>query len=147
MNTIYDVDYFIRKFEAIPERLIGTSQPTGCAFGQCKTTIWSDGSQTEEGKALESLLIKIPNLVAAEWSRWDAYDGTPARINNGDICQYQQPTPKQRILAALYDIKKLSEPTSRPYSESVSKELAELALKQNSEVDVIKIKEPGVAAN
>lgn len=32
------------------------------------------------------------------------------KINNGEDEKYQQPTPKQRILAALYDIKKMQQP-------------------------------------
>lgn len=33
-----------------------------------------------------------------------------ALINDGESNEYKQPSPKQRILAALYDIKKMQEP-------------------------------------
>ncbi len=84
----YDVDYFIAKFEAIPEELwcvdAYTKGRKHCARGFCGET--SD-KETREGIALEKLI------------RW------PAMINDGGRSNYKQPTPKQRILAALYDVK------------------------------------------
>jgi len=94
----YDVDYFIRKFEAIPEDKWcddGSFRKDGkaCAYGHCK----GDGAASPEGSALGNI--------------WDAfsphydYDGGIAYINDGKNDKYQQPTPKQRVLAALYDVK------------------------------------------
>lgn len=111
---MYDVDYFIKKFEAIPEdKIISRSQGEyneyGCAYGWCRTDSQSYGDGTEEGKALRCLMSSLPNLTPStkNFYGYGPYESTPARINNGDVEQYQQPTPKQRILAALHDIKKL----------------------------------------
>jgi hypothetical protein len=103
----YNIDYFIEKFTGIPENQIGDSQSGGCAYGQCRTSFYSDGSQSPEGLALTALMETIPGLTAAKTATYLPHEGTPARINNGDILQYQQSTPKQRILAALHDIKNM----------------------------------------
>ena len=111
-KIIYDCSYFIRKFEAIPEEkwIIGNQQDDfgrHCAFGHCLPkeaekfgTKFSKegycGTRTDEGIALTNLF----NVIG----RWPVY------INNWPDQEYPQPTPKQRILAALYDIKKMSEP-------------------------------------
>lgn len=102
----YNVDYFIAKFEAIPEDQIGDSQSTGCAYGQCRTADY-DGAMSPEGIALTKLMSSIPGLTPTHNARYLPHEATAARINNGDIEQYQQPTPKQRILAALHDIKNM----------------------------------------
>lgn len=109
MEKIYDVDYFIKKFEAIPENFIldgtqGYKMGVGCAYGQCRSAEGlQDGSSTPEGKALTKILKA---LVPKEKKDVDFWPITiPARINNGEHPDYQQPTPKQRILAALRDIK------------------------------------------
>lgn len=117
----YTVDYFINKFEAIPEAQIGESQLAGCAYGQCRSRIdYQDGHETKEGLALEKIMSSLPGLKKHKESDWGPYDSTPARINNGDVKQYQQPTPKQRILAALYDIKKMQEPKVKEVIKYVS---------------------------
>jgi hypothetical protein len=51
-------------------------------------------------------------------------------INNGCNYNYQQPTPKQRILAALYDIKKMQEPAHT----DITKELAVLPVNETSDL-------------
>ena len=90
----YDVDYFITKFEAIPEELWmieyfeevqKDGRITRCALGHCGA---SDANYSEEAKTLNLLL----NYLVAG-------------INDGANDRYQQPTPKQRILAALRDVK------------------------------------------
>lgn len=110
MNTVYDVSYFIKKFSAIPDDKWFTgdySNRTGdkfCALGHCGM---HDGcfDKTEESSSLNELFtgFKITEKTAC---------GLPAvpAINDGNAIEYQQPTPKQRILAALWDIKKLSYP-------------------------------------
>lgn len=114
----YDVDYFIAKFEEIPEELwcvYSQSESVGnkiqhCAYGWClpnpKYNKTQGGERTEEGKKLHELINTLPILTPALGN----YNAV-APINNGDYDEYQQPTPKQRILAALYDIreKELSE--------------------------------------
>lgn len=86
----YDVDYFIEKFKAIPEELwcVGSYsiREQHCALGYCGEQA---GSRTEEGK---SLSIITENAVSS--------------INDNLDNRYRQSTPKQRILAALEDIKK-----------------------------------------
>lgn len=106
METIYNVDYFLKKFEAIPEDKWTTGIQQNkfgqrCALGHCRPLHDSKiGNEhlTLEAKALKNLFIDSingPELAVV-------------MINNGNNKQYQQPTPKQRILAALYDIKNLT---------------------------------------
>lgn len=91
----YNVDYFINKFEAIPEDkwFVGSYQNPNnpeqkCARGHCGGDYsWLS---TEEEMALLKLLGRF----------------TTTSINDGIDLNYQQPTPKQRILAALYDLKR-----------------------------------------
>lgn len=84
----YSIEYFIEKFEAIPEELWITGHYTDndgryCALGHC-------GLRTrmlicQESDALQTLL---PHTQY---------------INDDRHPSYKQPTPKQRILAALRD--------------------------------------------
>lgn len=87
----FTVDYFISKFEAIPEErwctdLYEGSNGTHCALGHCGV-VEADGG-TEEAQALINL---IPGNIVL--------------INDGLDIKFPQPTPKQRILAALRSIK------------------------------------------
>lgn len=87
----YDVDYFIEKFEAIPESMwlvgdLGNHGGPRCALGH---TIHIDNS-TNETQALCMLFPGSCDVL---------------NINNGSHPDYQQSRPKQRILAALNDIK------------------------------------------
>jgi len=86
----FDVNYFIKKFEAIPEELwaINSFQDElgrYCALGHCGYGL---NAETSEGATLNKLLGWV--TIA---------------INDGRHKKYPQPTPKQRILAALHDIK------------------------------------------
>jgi hypothetical protein len=93
-ETKYDVDYFIKKFEAIPE----VNWTTGvfndgcgrfCALGHCGETF---GRTSQEAFALRDLLdFELNESIT--------------RINDGNCPEYDQPTPRARILAALRDIK------------------------------------------
>ncbi len=90
-EQVYDVDYFIRKFEAIPEEQWCTRQYTDdegrhCALGWCR------GFDGEYGYAEEVALERIAPFFVPD-------------VNDGNDVRYQQPTPKQRVLAALRDIK------------------------------------------
>ena len=99
----HTVDYFITKFESIPEELWNTdgnyvnefSPECKCALGHCGL----DG--TSEAKSLISLFCL---LNGADRSIPDVNDGV-MRIS------YKQPTAKQRILAALKDIKEIQNET------------------------------------
>lgn len=111
----YTVDYFIEKFEKVIEPIwcVGLqNHPDGirhCAIGLCKYG---------EQKALGKVMNALPVVTISTVSSYNPYLAgekvfgiwrVPA-INNGECLEYQQPTPKQRILAALYDIKKAQEP-------------------------------------
>lgn len=102
----YNVDYFIKKFEAIPEDQWTTgerhgSNGTHCAHGWCDLNELSMpylNTYSNEEKSLVKVFTPIMKGTGC------------AKINNGFHPNYQQPTPKQRILAALYDIKKMQQP-------------------------------------
>lgn len=141
-NTIYTVDFFINKFSAIPEErwttrkyisIIGSVEKR-CAQGLC----------IQHGR-FDDLPFKevATNTVYEEWkSLIELFGGVAtiyrfdnhivAGINNGEDYRYQQPTPKQRIMAALYDLKKLEQPEPKvivkyvSVSESLKKQTKEL---------------------
>lgn len=92
----YTVDYFIAKFEAIPDEQWCVGEFTDqerrhCAVGHCLDRM----QLTEESKALVRLMGHNTTFV-----------------NDGVDPDYQQPTPKARILAALRDIKAKQEITA-----------------------------------
>lgn len=122
---MYTVDYFINKFQIIPENkwVVGDWGFNGshCANGHCgvASNICTHG--TVQSRALAKLfqLIRLTTIgghsfYAYHWSR-------VAVVNDGQTNEYQQPTPKQRILAALYDIKKMQQ----PQYPDIRKQLAE----------------------
>lgn len=107
---MYTVDYFIRKFEAIPEwrwcvGLINGPLGTHCALGHCT----GNDSFPFTGEA--DSLARIFRTI----------EGMTSYINNGDDHRYKQETPKQRILAALYDIKRMQNP-EQPEEKPAKKE-------------------------
>jgi hypothetical protein len=93
MSTQYTRDYFIAKFEAIPEELWTTGEfkegEKCCAFGHCGVNL--DCCHNEESEGLIRLMLQLGEFVVTA-------------INDGEHPDYQQPTPKQRILAALHDL-------------------------------------------
>ena len=94
----YDIDYFINKFEAIPDENWGINNfvlgNKCCAYGHCGV-VFNTG-ETLESKALEEINKLLPNY---------GFLGHFTRINDGLNHDYKQETPKTRILAALNDIK------------------------------------------
>lgn len=127
METIYTVDYFIKKFQKIPDKnwFIGDfwdrdNPQKMCALGHC--------GFGRECKALHSLFPRTDNIGSFVSS-----------INDGTDKRYQQPTPKQRILAALYDIKAMQQPKVEEPKvvyktvviDSAVKELQTAELKEN----------------
>jgi len=85
----YTVDYFIKKFKAIPakkwcEGTLSTG-PAKCALGHCG--VWTHEWPSEA--------IQLSRLL----------NNSVADINDGAILTYQQKSPKARILAALKDLK------------------------------------------
>lgn len=91
MKTEYTIQYFIEKFEAIPEErwTTGTFKDDlgrCCVLGHCGHNIYRD---TEESRYLYNIL---------SGSNYGAIS-----INDGLHRKYSQHTPKQRVLAALHD--------------------------------------------
>lgn len=107
MNEQYSVDYFIQKFETIPDRqwhVGGFDGPNNshCAAGHCG---WKANAYNPVAVALYALFKSIKASVAY--------------VNDGLDVRFQQPTPKARILAALYAIKAKQDaakpkPTAQP---------------------------------
>lgn len=92
-----NVDYFIKKFEAIPDALWCTGfyiqNERRCATGHC-------GYYGTAG-------MIIPKEAHAFWDLFKKLEIIPSRVNDGEHPDYQQPTPKARILTALRDLAKL----------------------------------------
>lgn len=103
-TTIYNVDYFIAKFSAIPEEkwFIGdyhSNDGKSCALGHCNH---HHERPNIEGVKLHELFKELYGFIQV------------ADVNDGKREEYKQPTPKQRILAALYDIKAKQQPEVKP---------------------------------
>lgn len=123
-TQIYTADFFINKFEPIHEalwciRAIGHYNSPKCALGHC--SFGERGEFMHDSVERTSLCSMFMRVL-----RGYVHD-----INNGDDPRYQQPTPKQRILAALYDIKKAQQPKEPEVKERivyvcVDKEVREL---------------------
>jgi hypothetical protein len=118
---MYTVDYFIQKFEAIPAdrwrtHMLQDECGRKCANGLCGVT--AEMTATSESLALKDI-FSVLKLTRTSGCKMDAdfadYSVKVEYINDGIVNEYQQPTPKQRILAALYDIKTMqSKDTSQP---------------------------------
>lgn len=98
---MYTLDYFIEKFEAIPEdewctQLYVNENNQCCALGHCGVT-FEKGSV--EGITLNTLSIKALN------SPNTGNYMSIINVNDGEHPKYQQDTPKQRVLAFLKDLK------------------------------------------
>ena len=92
---MYDVDYFIKKFAAIPDEDWTTRKFVNdlgqcCALGHCGSRTMPKGLYSVHSRESTSLRDILLNEVV--------------EINDGRHGQYQQETPKARILAALRDI-------------------------------------------
>lgn len=113
---MYTIDYFIEKFQDIPEdewsdETLLNSYDQRCAQGHCMRKI-------EITAMLKSFYILNTNDYICKLRSFNSElealnnifgedeDGLIiAKINNGYHNKYQQSTPKQRVLAALYDLK------------------------------------------
>ena len=96
--TEYNVDYFIKKFEAIPNdkwclRVLQDSEGRSCAFGHCGTIEGKGRTyiHTKEGNALEGM--------------FDSLEESVVQVSDGINSEYDQITPRGRMLAALKHIK------------------------------------------
>jgi len=102
LKSEYTVEYFINKFEAIPEdqwttEVYEDDLGRQCAFGHCSTSTNPDKIGfvgTTEAADLLILFIRADLSVAC--------------VNDGRDDRFQQPTPKQRILTALRHISNAS---------------------------------------
>lgn len=121
----YTVDYFITKFEAIPDNKFAVynfrAGSSRCFLGHCMPDCAIEAalrSMNERGVEYKPTPIELETTFSEVYALCSILaPGKPRTgtamaidINNGDDPRYQQPTPKQRILAALYDIKKSQEP-------------------------------------
>lgn len=111
----YTVDYFIKKFEAIPKNqwttamFVNTKDGSKCAGGHCGLS--PSQNCTEEAIALAKLLEPLKKtLINGNPGYDDVIFDNITTINDGQAKEYSQPTPKQRILAALNDVKKMQQP-------------------------------------
>lgn len=110
METRMDVIYFIKKFQPIEEALwhVGDFcddfKEKFCALGFCgaRRIDAMSASTTNESEALSNLFKMHLYLDVAQ-------------TNDGEIPAYNQATPKERILNALYDI--YEKTYGRKYSE------------------------------
>ncbi len=130
MNN-YTVDYFIKKFEAISEKFFeirdwGNGEKR-CTNGHCGMHHSNVDEGTLEAKGLNILFkdVQLTPFNPCNFPYMSYWWYKTAAINDGRTKEYQQPTPKQRILAALYDIKKMED-------EKFNKEVKELQEKKGN---------------
>jgi len=95
-DTKYTKEYFIKKFEAIPDELWYVGKYTNpenpnchCALGHCGESAPFSYGRTEESEALRNL---------SSSPRWNI---STINDNVGFMVNYQGSTPKDRILNAL----------------------------------------------
>jgi hypothetical protein len=98
---MYTIQYFIDKFSAIPEdqwcsRTQINASGQRCAYGHCAPAgltllNFSNGAHFPEGAAFAQL---DKTYFPCEYFQF-------ADINNGEDLRFQQPTEKERVLAAL----------------------------------------------
>lgn len=137
MKQEYTVDYFIAKFKNTRDDkwCVGTlndGRGNTCALGWCG---FSEKGLSEEGMSLVGVME--PLLVGGIKYRATYYDNAPAMVSNGDHPNYQQPTPKKRILTALHDIKKMQEPEVPIQYENAIPEILKSIQNPTIETDVL----------
>lgn len=105
---MYTIDYFINKFEAIPENKWCTNTfdngVSKCALGHCMDRNHTNFSISQKlyGTIYGEEFAAIVKLFEKEGENGNF---TIAHINDGSYNKYKQSSPKQRILAALHDLK------------------------------------------
>jgi hypothetical protein len=105
MKPVYNVNYFISKFEAIPEEswtilTLCDDQGRRCALGHCGVTkdpVTQDEIYTQESEALVDIFAVSTN-----------YPNSSVALINDGLCWMApgEETPKKRILAALALVRK-----------------------------------------
>jgi hypothetical protein len=114
----YDVDYFINKFEAIPEdkwhigALRNEDGYKRCALGHCC------GESIPEYFGITNRPTEMCNDLSNFFR--GLINADVGIVNDGSDTRYKQSTPKQRILAALRDIKKLQQPSYPDLTKSLA---------------------------
>lgn len=133
----YTVQFFIDKFEKIPEEYWNTNtygyNTSHCAGGHCGMRSAGDAEKFPEAMAL--LQILIPTKIKRHYYTVPFLQ-VVAIINDGEHPKYKQPTPRARILAALYDIKAMQQQAIEQYPD-LTRQLAVLP-SDRREVDVVK---------
>lgn len=95
----FDVDYFIKKFNAIPESDIGVGLSERCALWHCGVRLIENVKGGYSGTEESAALIKL----FGGFRRTDFH--AVYSINDIGPIGQQTLTPKQRILNKLYQIK------------------------------------------
>lgn len=149
-NMKYTVDYFIAKFQVIPDKLWITNRlirkrvflPTKCcAQGFCLTPEQRKGVNAG-GTHVSVNPFQLQEVVELA----ELFGGSlrVSHINNGVDPRYQQPTPKLRILAALQDIKAKQEDAE---NEMMKKFIKDNDMPSPKEVHYVKLEVELVEAN
>lgn len=135
---MYTIDYFIDMFSAIPTPLwnVGSlekSNGSKCALGHCIDTNF------DKYEAIGMIFRDVKVNIIIKNSCNDYGIGSTdltmfakvAAINNGETAEYQQETPKERILAALKDLKAIEDRAKYP---DITTKLAILPVEETSDV-------------
>lgn len=112
----YTVDYFINFFEVIPEHMWCAGsfldlRGRSCGNGHLGVRLKDNSvsfAMTEASLAITPIFnaLRVTDDGFHEFrDHLIGYSDKLAHINNGQTHEYQQATPKQRVLAALRDVK------------------------------------------
>ncbi len=111
----FNLDYFIKKFKAIPNRKWNVGKQlaldgTRCALGHCKLSEIDKFADLFNNETLTIIKktsnndYEVGDILYPDMSYNNI--NKVAAINNGETKEYQQETPKKRIVAALENLKK-----------------------------------------
>lgn len=120
---MYNVDFFIQFFSSIPTEaftigILHDDSGNHCANGWCGVTSTSMYTpQPAMARALQKVFSPLCIHYAEDGMSGEVvldfpytnpgYSQKAAIIQNGESQEYTQPTPKERILAALLDVKNM----------------------------------------
>jgi hypothetical protein len=137
---MYTVDYFINKFEAIPEKdwctgALNNRKGAKCANGHCGVVFEGDVYRvTNESIALKELFRNTHIIMYGgsliEEIETEGYSLKLAFINDGISRGYKQRTPKERVIAALKDIKRIQEEKQMQVVNKIAAEVIDIPLKE-----------------
>lgn len=140
MENKYTVDYFIKKFEAIPEdkwavQHLVTSSGARCAMGHCGGHVNESEESASLAKLLSNLTGALPDQDISIYAINDGLD--TIRLGYHFENKYTSKKirgAKQRILAALYDIKKMQEPIEQDAPEKPHESIRYVTVKLDEQV-------------